>query len=124
MRNSGAGPSACVARIHHVIGDGLALVAVFDKLMTNEDGTPIRSRAFRSGVSSSSNVGKREEKKRGGVLSAIWPLVEATGHCLTLSATKYDDDTAFSKMNHSEMKHSGKREAVILPTVPLDLSKS
>lgn len=39
IRNSGLGPSACVLRIHHVIGDGLALVAAFEKLLTNaEDG--------------------------------------------------------------------------------------
>lgn len=105
-----------------MIGDGLALVAAFDKVLTNEDGTPIRSRFFRSSVvSSSSSVGVKEKKS---TLSTLLSLVAATGHCLTLSTTKYDDDTAFSKTNHSEMKHSGKREAVIFPTVPLDFIKN
>jgi len=106
-----------------VIGDGLALVAAFEKLLTTQDGNPIRSPvSFKGGASSSS--GNSKGKKKKGTLSTIWSLIEATGHCLTLGATKYDDDTAFSRMNHSKMKHSGKREAVMFPTVPLDFIKS
>ena len=118
IRNSNKNaPSACVLRFHHVIGDGLALVAAFNKLLTTEDGKEIQSPiSFKSGAS---------KKKRGkkGILSTLWSLIEATGHCLTLAATKYDDDTVFSKMNHSKMKHSGSREAVIFPTVSLDFIK-
>ena len=111
-------PSAIVLRFHHVIGDGLALVAAFEKLLTTEDGQPIRSPvSFKSGAS---NVGT---KKKKGIVSIAISLIEATIHCLTLGATKYDDDTIFSKMNHAQMKHSGKRQAVIFPTVPLDFIK-
>lgn len=125
INNNGSGPSACVIRVHHVIGDGLALVAAFEKLMTTEDGKPIHSPvSFRSSAaaasSSSGSGGKYKEK---GMLSTIWSLIEATGHALTLGATKYDDDTTFSRMNHAQMKHSGKRKAVIFPTVPLDFVK-
>ncbi|KAL7540093.1 hypothetical protein ACHAWF_006590 [Thalassiosira exigua] len=121
LRNAGDGPSACVVRVHHVIGDGLALVAAYEKLLTNVDGGPIRSPVNFKGAASSSRGGKGTKK---GVLSQIWSLIAATGHCLTLGATKYDDDTVFSKMNHAKMKHSGKREAVIFPTVPLDYVKA
>ena len=133
IRNSGLGPSACVLRIHHVIGDGLALVAAFEKLLTNENGGSIRTpMSFKSGASSSlssssssasSDNGTNNKRKKGGILSTIWSLVEATGHCLTLSATKYDDDTIFSKMNNPTLKHSGKRSAIIFPTMPLDFIK-
>lgn len=126
IRNgSGSGPSACVVRVHHVIGDGLALVAAFDRILTKEDGTPIRSRLFQSRTISSASdaAGSKTKKKKKGILSTIWSLAEATGHCLTLAATRYDDDTAFSRMNHARMKHSGRREAVIFPTVPLDFVK-
>ena len=124
IRNSNKGsPSACVLRFHHVIGDGLALVAAFNKLLTTEDGMPIQSPlSFKSSASSVSSNKKHSKRKRG-ILSTIWSLIEATGHCLTLGATKYDDDTTFSKMNHAKMKHSGKREAVIFPTLPLDFIK-
>ena len=118
LRNKGKGPSACVLRVHHVIGDGLALVAAFEKLLTTEDGSPIHSPvSFKSGASK-----KKNSKK--GILATIWSLIEATGHVLTLGATKYDDDTVFSRMNHAEMKHSGRREAFIFPTIPLDFVKA
>ena len=84
---------------------------------------PIQSPlSFKSSASSVSS-NKKQSKRKKGILSTIWSLIEATGHCLTLGATKYDDDTTFSKMNHAKMKHSGKREAVIFPTVPLDFIK-
>lgn len=107
FRNSGSGSSACVIRVHHIIGDGLALVAMQqhrERRETNDitPPTPV--------------VTKRKTP-------TIWSLLEAAGHCLTLSATKYDDDTAFSKMNHATMKHSGVRKALIFPTVPLDFVK-
>jgi hypothetical protein len=121
IRNRGKGSSACVIRIHHVIGDGLALVGAFNKILTNEDGTAITSPISFQSKASSSN-GKKKKSKRG-ILSTAWSLVEATGHVLTLGATKYDDDTVFSKMNHSNMHHSGKREAVIFPTIPLEFVK-
>ncbi|KAL3768781.1 hypothetical protein ACHAWU_006882 [Discostella pseudostelligera] len=128
IRNSGLGPSACVLRIHHVIGDGLALVAAFEKLLTNaEDGGVIRTPMnFKSGASSSTSTSENNngnKKKKRGVLSTIWSLIEATGHCLTLSATKYDDDTVFSHMNNSQLRHSGKRSAIIFPTMPLEFIK-
>lgn len=120
VRNEwGKGPSACVVRVHHVIGDGLALVAAFEKLLTTEDGAPIRSPVSFKGSASSVGNGKKE-----GALSKLWSLIEAAGHVLTLGATEYDDDTVFSKMNHAQMKHSGKREAVIFPTIPLYFVKN
>lgn len=122
VKNTGVGSSACVVRVHHVIGDGLALVGAFEKILTDVDGASIQSPiSFKSSVSSAGGGGNG--KKNKGILSTIWSLVEATGHVLTLGATKYDDDTVFSKMNHPKMKHSGKREAVIFPTIPLDFVK-
>ena len=123
LRNSGKGSSACVIRVHHVIGDGLALVSAFEKILTNEDGTPIVSPTSLQSGSAKGKTKKKKNDNKNGILSTVWSLIEATGHVLTLSATKYDDDTAFSKMNHANMRHSGKREAVIFPTVPLDFVK-
>ena len=117
IRNCGSGPSACVLRFHHVIGDGLALVAVFEKLLTTEEGKPIQPL-----FSSKSSSGKQNVQRKGP-LSTLWSLVAATVHVLTLAATKYDDDTVFSRINHANMKHSGRRKVVIFPTVPLDFVK-
>jgi len=108
-----------VVRIHHVIGDGLALVSAFNKLLTTVDNKPLASsRSFNSSAAKKSSTSRKRS-----LLSTAFSLVEATVHCLSLSATKYDDDTMFSKMNHSRMKHCGKRRAVIFPTVPLQFIK-
>lgn len=117
LRNGGPGPSACVLRVHHVIGDGLALVAAFEKLLTTEDGAPIASLfAARGG-------GGKKPVPRKGLASTLWSLVAATAHVLTLATTRYDDDTAFSRHNRAGMTHSGRRAAVIFPTVPLAFVK-
>jgi hypothetical protein len=118
FRNSGSGSSACVLRVHHIIGDGLALVAAFAKL------TAARKERESNDISTPpippSSSGTAVTKRK---TPTIWSLLEAAGHCLTLSATKYDDDTVFSKMNHATMTHSGIRKALIFPTVPLDFVK-
>lgn len=123
ISNAGPGSSAAVIRIHHVIGDGLALVAAFEKFLTDVNGASIQSPISFKSSASGVGGGSGKTKKTKGILSTTWSLLEATGHVLTLGATKYDDDTVFSKMNHAKMKHSGKREAVIFPTVPLDFIK-
>lgn len=120
IRNTAGGqPSACVVRIHHVIGDGLALVSAFNKLLTTVDNKPLAS----SRSSFNSSAARKSSTRKRGLLSNVFSLIEATVHCLTLSATNYDDDTVFSRMNHSRMKHCGKRQAVIFPTVPLQFIK-
>ena len=117
FRNSGSGASACVLRVHHIIGDGLALVAAFAKLTASRKER--ESNDITTPPTTPSSSGAAVTKRK----TTIWSLLEAAGHCLALSATKYDDDTVFSKMNHATMKHSGVRKALIFPTVPLDFVK-
>lgn len=125
VRNTGSGSSACVLRVHHVIGDGLALVAAFNKIFTNKDGGPLKSPLDSKKDGNSRKTGEeiQPKKNKHGFFATAWSLARALFHVLTLGATKYDDDTAFSKMNNSKLKHSGRREAVIFPAVPLDFVK-
>ena len=141
VRNGGTGPSACVLRVYHVIGDGLALLGAFQRILTGLDGTtPMRSpfseggKDSRSSSSSDNNNNNNNNKKnknnnnnknnnKKNALALAWSLVCATFHVLTLGATRYDHDTAFSRMNHAKMKHSGRREVLIFPTIPLDFVK-
>ena len=117
VRNKGAGDSACVLRFHHVIGDGIALVSAFQKILTDEEGNEIQTPfSFNGGAS-------RRERKGKGCLSTTASLIQATGHVLTLGMTKFDDDIAFSKMNNATLSYSGKRSVVIFPTIPLDFVK-
>lgn len=64
---------------------------------------------------------KKQPKK--SFLSILWSLIESSIHVLTLGATKYDDDTAFSKCNHSKMNHNGKRDFIMFPAIPLAFIK-
>ena len=134
VRNGGTGPSACVLRVHHVIGDGLALLGAFQRILTGLDGTtPMRSpfseggKDSRSSSSSDNNNNNNNNynnnNNKKNALALAWSLVCATFHVLTLGATRYDHDTAFSRMNHAKMKHSGRREVLIFPTIPLDFVK-
>jgi WS/DGAT C-terminal domain/Wax ester synthase-like Acyl-CoA acyltransferase domain len=116
VKNKGKGPSALVIRVHHTLADGLALVHAFQNILTKPDGSPIQTLATTSRKPPPS-------KQNKNFLAIAWSLIEATVHVLTLGATKHDDDTAFSKCNYAEMKHTGKREFVIFPTVPLDFIK-
>jgi diacylglycerol O-acyltransferase len=67
---------------------------------------------------------------------SLWSFLREAIHVITLSASKYDDDIAFSKHNRSGtsngttgsrtkklMKHSGNRSCVLFPPVPLDFIK-
>ena len=104
------GPSACVLRLHHCLGDGLSLVNVFDKIMTSTDGTPMESKVTKA-------ILKRADSKLpiSSVLSAIV-------HVLTLGASKVDDATVFFKRD-SDLKYSGDRKVLLFPNVPLDFVK-
>jgi hypothetical protein len=120
VRNQGRGTSACVLRVHHALADGLSLVSAFQKILTTQDGISISDLAA---TSSAGSVTVRKNKKDKNLLAVLSSLVAATFHVLTLGATKYDDDTAFSKGNHAQMKHSGKRNFVVFPTIPLAFVK-
>lgn len=79
------GPSACVLRLHHCLGDGLSLVNAFDKIMTYADGTPMESKVAKA-------ILKRTDSK-----VSISSLFSAVVHVLTLGLSKVDDATVFFK---------------------------
>jgi hypothetical protein len=110
LENNGDGPSACVLRVHHCLGDGLSLVNVFDKIMTSTDGTPMESKVTKA-------ILKRADSKLpfSSVLSAVV-------HVLTLGLTKVDDATVFFKRDPG-LKYSGNRKVLLLENVPLDFIK-
>ena len=117
VRNQGRGSSACVVRVHHAIADGLSLVQAFQKILRTEDGQAVKLLS-----NEAPRLPIRSTKKN--FWSTAWSLVAATLHVVTLGASKFDDDTAFSHHNHAEMKHSGQRNFVLLPEIPLAFVKA
>ena len=100
IKNTGSGCSACVVRIHHVIGDGLALVAAFEKFLTDVNGSSIQSPISFQSSASGGGGGNGKKKKKKGILSTIWSLVEATGHVLTLGETSAMERRIFQFLAH------------------------
>jgi diacylglycerol O-acyltransferase len=104
------GPSACVFRAHHCLGDGLSLVNAFGKIMTSTDGTPMESNVTKA-------ILKRADSK-----PPISSVLSAIVHVVTLGKSKVDDPTVFFKRD-SGLKYSGNRKVLLFPNVPLDFIK-
>ena len=119
--NKGIGPSALVIRVHHTLADGLSLVHAFSPLLKKKEvGSNMSSSKTPSKPRSTGNDRRKQSfSSVSAPLHRLYSLLEATIHVLILGATKYDHDTIFSKCNHGKMKYSGKRDYVILPTIPL-----
>lgn len=109
-----------VIRVHHTLADGLSLVHAFSPLLkkkvadsnTSSSQTPSKQR-------STGNDRRKQSFSVSALFYRLYSLLEASIHVLILVATKNDHDTIFSKCNHGKMKYSGKRDYVILPTIPL-----
>jgi hypothetical protein len=118
-KNIGAGPSALVLRVHHTLADGLSLVHAFSPLLTTTNNANENESARNTLLTKASN--RLPIRNFFNLASSV---LEGTLHVLTLGASKYDDDTAFSKCNHAKMKFSGKRDFVIFPSLSLEFIKS
>jgi WS/DGAT C-terminal domain len=118
IKNNGSGPSAFVIRVHHALADGLSLVHAFSPLLKSA------KNGKENGFEQTKRLSKAPSKLRTrSVFALASSILEGSLHVLTLGASKFDDDTAFSKCNYAKMKFSGKRDFVVFPTVSLDFIK-
>jgi hypothetical protein len=124
VRNSGSGRSAVVIRVHHALADGLALVHFFQRILVTEQGQPPHMIAATTSTDNkTTNKSTSIRRHRNPIQTAIeW--VKATIYVLALGMTKFDDDTVFSKCNHAAMKHTHKRDFLLLPAIPLEFIKA
>jgi diacylglycerol O-acyltransferase / wax synthase len=118
VQNNGKGPSALVIRVHHALADGISLVHAFAPLLKPK--TKNEKTTMNTAVKATDNV---PSSTRNYFIKLILNILEGTFHVLTLGLSKYDDKLSFSKCNHGQMKHSGKRDFVILPTTSLEFIK-
>jgi len=118
--NTGKGKSAVVLRIDHTIGDGVAVVNIFENVATYADGTLMKELI-------PSSMSKKFQKKRSfwaGVVVMFFKLIVSFFRVLTLAATKFDDDYTFRRCVQKDMTYSGSRKQIIFPEIPLDFVKS
>jgi hypothetical protein len=92
------------------LGDGLALVGAFQDILTNVDETPVKI----------APPSLRAKTKAKTMFQTVNSLVVATFHVLTLGASKFDNNPLASG---PVVKHSGHRDYILFPTVPLEFIK-
>lgn len=117
--NNGTGRSSVLFRLHHVIGDGIALVGVMSALFDKENGDPFT-------LDIPQQMGG--SKKAGFSLSTVWTFITSLVSVLTVASSRHDTDIAFVP-DHSESYYLGEkkshavRKTMYFPVLRLDFIK-
>ena len=110
--------SAIVVRVHHALGDGIALLHIFRDILTGQEGhDKVTWPASFSTTQSTTTTSFRPKYP-------WWSFITSTFQVLGLAATKFDTNTAFSRCNHAKMTHNGQRRVCVFPAVSLDFIKA
>jgi hypothetical protein len=109
------GEDTILWRLHHVIGDGIAIIGATSKFVNTVDGQPLDFSA-----KASSMKGGREEGSRDSILEKVGCFFRV----LATPASAYDATVAFNPMDKKMPVMSGRRTAVYLPTISLDWVKA
>lgn len=118
LKNTGSGASGVIVRVHHTIGDGIALVGMVRAIMTDSHGKPIPDYFGSAKVSGGGGGGG------GRGIGFLTKVASAAVHCLTLGMTKYDSPLVFTASDKKTMKYTGKRRTLLLPNVELAFVKA
>jgi WS/DGAT C-terminal domain/Wax ester synthase-like Acyl-CoA acyltransferase domain len=125
IENKGSnGKSAVLLRMHHGLADGLSLVQVFEKILTDEHGKSIASPLLQHAASSA---------LRERVKPSLWSILSAIVETIALSSSRFDADILFSRnahgQRHKQMMSSTRNNSrgvvspILLPPVPVDYVK-
>ena len=133
VENRGIGLSAVVIRVHHVIGDGISLVAAMNNVFTDMDGTPVRveipqitgsiHKTQDDNRKSDSKI-KTKDKKSFFSLGLFTDLLVSFFKVLALPAGSYDSDILFTTKDKSKLTMTPSRKFVYFPTARLDFVKA
>ena len=125
IENVGLGESVVMARFHHAIGDGISLVLVMQRLMTDKDGKPLQI----------SLPGARHDKdtktpptapKQPSVspMKQLKNIVGAFVKSAIMGISAYDSDLVFTRPNRKKCAMSANSmKTVYFPTLRLDFVK-
>ena len=113
--NKGTGVSAVMIRVHHVIGDGIALVNAMQKILDDEHGKPVTIELPGSKI-----------KVVGGekpVAPSMFQIMKSFLGIVSLPASPYDTKTSFVSANQKQMFMNKRRKTLIYPTLKLSFVK-
>ncbi len=108
-----SGLSCVLTRIHHVIGDGISLVAAINKVFCDENDNPL---VLDLPVQS---TGARSVP----LISKIVKMLSAIGKVLYVGISPYDSDISFTSKDKPNLKMTSTRKSVFFPTVKLEFLK-
>jgi len=131
ITNTGTGVCGVLFRIHHVIGDGIALVNSMSKLFSDASGSVLDL-----GIAERMSGGTSPRTTRAATKPAllqrlfsgtsfIFELIGSLFQVLALPASKFDTNTAFlAPPNRAKMSMTPRRKTVVFPTMRLGFIKS
>ena len=109
-----SGKDMIVWRLHHVIGDGMAIIGATSKFINRMNGEPL-------------DFGAKAESMRGGKASGSKSSVVEKIKCffkvLAVPASAYDTTVALHAMDRKKPAMGNHRTTVYLPTINLDWVK-
>lgn len=130
ITNTGTGVCGVLFRIHHVIGDGIALVNSMSKLFNDTSG-----KVLDLGIAERMSGGTSPRTTRATTKPALlerlctgtsffFEILSSLFQVLALPASKYDTNTPFLSPNRAKMSMTPRRKTVIFPTMRLGFIKS
>ena len=117
IENQGSGLSAVVLRIHHVIGDGVSLVAAIGKVFYDSEGNP-------ANIDLPVNAAKKSGKSTPSFMTSIFTVLASAIRVLGLAVSAYDSNTLFTSPKKSSLKMTKNRRTIFFPTLKLEFVKN
>jgi hypothetical protein len=119
--NNGTGKSLMLLRVHHVVGDGIALVLAIDRIFTNSKGEKVKTELPGSKYGSKNN---KPKPPQDSFLTHLSRFLLSFFRVVTLATTPYDSDILFTSSNKSKLAMNLSNQAVVyLPNVSLEYVK-
>jgi len=115
IKNTGTGRSAVLVRLHHAIGDGMALIGCMSHVFEDLQGNP-----FSLDIPKNAGGGT----SRAFNLGTLWKFVTSAVSIAALPLTPYDTDIAFSTPDKPSISMKDKkRHTVYFPVLSLEFVK-
>ena len=115
FNNVGTGRSAILVRLHHAIGDGIALIGSMSRVFEDLEGKPYS-------LDIPKNVGGGTNKTLS--FSALWKFITSTIQVITLPLTAHDSPVVFTTQDKPKLNMKNKkRKTVHFPVLSLEWVK-
>lgn len=121
--NKGTGHSFMLLRVHHVIGDGIALVLAIDRVFTNAKGERIKT-TLPGGKYDIKSKETQKKSSKPSLFANIMNFLSSFLRVISLATTNYDSNIAFSSSDKEHLAMNLQNQSIVyLPNISLDYVK-